>query len=44
MNNPYMHHKKPSMHSRRTLSIVKRDKSDNRCIATANLQVPCLDH
>ena len=44
MNNPYMHHKKSSMHSRRTLSIVKRDKSDNPSITTANLRVPSLDH
>jgi hypothetical protein len=44
MNNPYMHHKNSSIHSRRTLSIVKKDKSDNRSIATANLRLPCLDH
>ena len=43
MNNPYIHLKRTEMQSRRTLSLVKKDKSDSRTITTANLRVPCLD-
>jgi|JI10StandDraft_1071094.scaffolds.fasta_scaffold3924307_1 hypothetical protein len=43
MNNPYSHHKRPEMHSRRTLSLVKKDKTESRTIMTAQLGVPGLD-